>query len=113
SFATPIAAGAAACLWQANPGKTNMQLIKAIVESATQYSKPDSLLGYGIPNMCAASLMLGGYNYSQFQTDNILLAYPNPFENRIQIAFYSVDSQMITVQLFDIRGRKITDETQH
>ena len=56
-------------------------------------------------------LFRSGYNYSQFQSDNILLTYPNPFENYLQIAFYSVDSQMISVQLFDIRGRKVADQT--
>ncbi len=112
SFSAPIAAGTAACLWQANPGKTNMQVLNAIVRTGSQASRPDSLEGYGIPNMCSANLLLGGYEISLFKTDNLILAYPNPFESNITLAFYSLDSQTVDIQLFDIRGRRITEETK-
>jgi serine protease AprX len=112
SFATPIAAGTAACLWQANPGKTNMQVIDAIIQSANQYSKPDSLLGYGIPNMCKANLLLSGMAPALFQADNIILSYPNPFQSLVHITFYSLSTQSLTVQLFDVSGRKISEMLQ-
>ncbi|MFN5370617.1 MAG: S8 family peptidase, partial [Bacteroidia bacterium] len=50
SFSSPILAGAAACLWQAFPDATNMEIYNAIEQSAHQYENPDNLIGYGIPN---------------------------------------------------------------
>lgn len=43
SFSSPITAGAVACLWQANPTKTNMEILYAIQESANQFAFPDSI----------------------------------------------------------------------
>ena len=50
SFATPEIAGMAACLWQALPDKTAMEIRDLIIKSAHQYSSPDDRLGYGIPD---------------------------------------------------------------
>ncbi|MEI7661025.1 MAG: S8 family peptidase [Bacteroidota bacterium] len=58
SFASPIMAGAMACLWQSALSYTAEQLRNAIRSSASQASAPDSLLGYGIPNMMNAHLLL-------------------------------------------------------
>lgn len=60
SFSSPVMAGAAACLWQAFPTFTNVQMMDAIRQSAHLYSNPDSLLGYGIPDFAAAATILGG-----------------------------------------------------
>ena len=51
SFSTPTIAGLAACLWQAFPLLKNTELIELIKESSSQHEKPDSQLGYGIPDM--------------------------------------------------------------
>lgn len=58
SFSSPVLAGMAACLWQANPDVTALQLKQAIEQSASQYLSPDSLLGYGIPDFQAADQLL-------------------------------------------------------
>jgi serine protease AprX len=110
SFSSPIMAGAVACLWQANPAATNMQLINAIQQSADQSSAPDNFLGYGIPNFCVANELLAGQAAEKFSTDNIVSIYPVPFENELSFSFFSNSKQDITVDLFDIRGRKITEE---
>lgn len=60
SFSSPVMAGAAACLWQAFPAFTNVQMMDAIRQSAHLYANPDSLLGYGIPDFAAAATILGG-----------------------------------------------------
>lgn len=58
SFAAPMVAGFAACVWQANRGKNNMQLLDAIRLSADQAGLPDSDYGYGIPNAIQADSLL-------------------------------------------------------
>jgi serine protease AprX len=58
SFSAPIMSGFAACLHQAHPLRSNMQILRAIQQSASQYTNPDSLLGYGIPDACKADSLL-------------------------------------------------------
>ena len=50
SFATPLIAGLAACLWSAFPNETNMQIRERIIRSAHRYDTPDNQYGYGIPD---------------------------------------------------------------
>jgi subtilisin family serine protease len=54
SFSTPILAGLGACLWQAFPDLTNLQIIDLLRKSADRYQHPDSLYGYGIPDVYQA-----------------------------------------------------------
>ena len=56
SFSSPILAGAISSFWSACPQKTNFELKFLLEKSASQWEKPDSLLGYGIPNFLAAYL---------------------------------------------------------
>ena len=62
SFSGPIVAGLVACLWQAFPNATNMQIIEAIQKSSTQYNNPDEKLGYGIPDFNLAYFYLKGFD---------------------------------------------------
>ena len=50
SFASPLIAGAVACLWQALPDKTACELIELVRQSGDRYQWPDNIYGYGIPN---------------------------------------------------------------
>lgn len=49
SFATPLVAGFAACVWQMNRSKTNMEIYKLIEQSANMYPYYDYAHGYGTP----------------------------------------------------------------
>ena len=49
SFATPLIAGFAACIWQMHPTWTNMQVFNKIEESASLYPYFDYSNGYGVP----------------------------------------------------------------
>ncbi len=106
SFSSPITAGAVACLWQANPSVTNMQLLYAIQESSSQFSNPDSIKGYGIPNFCVANTILTGIDKLDFDYDR-LNVQPNPFTDKFDITFYSNKKQTIFIELYDISGREI------
>lgn len=50
SFATPLIAGLAACLWSALPDETNMEIRERIIRSCDHYTSPDNKTGYGIPD---------------------------------------------------------------
>ncbi len=49
SFASPLLAGFAACLWQMHPEWTNQQVFDAMQQSATLFPYFDYSHGYGIP----------------------------------------------------------------
>lgn len=51
SFSGPVMCGMAACLWQAYPQLTNLQLLYIIRRSANRFDKPNESYGYGIPDM--------------------------------------------------------------
>ncbi len=107
SFASPILAGMAACLWQANPSFTSMDLFRAIEESASQYQNPDNFLGYGIPDFAAANIIL--HNKLK-DRESLVKAYPNPFTNNFTIQFYETDSQEVFFELMDLQGRVYATE---
>ena len=107
SFAAPIITGLATCLWQAHPDLTNMQILEAIEKSASQYSNPDSLLGYGIPDFAVANLLLNNVSYNDVETESFVKLFPNPFYDDLNIEFYSVDSQNVKFELYSLLGNKI------
>jgi len=111
SFASPITCGLVACLWQAHPGIRNVQLLAAIEQSASQYTHPDTLLGYGIPDFCAANLSLGIIEQHQPGQDALGQPFPNPFADSFQFFIWSDESQHISVSLYDLTGRCIRSES--
>ncbi len=56
SYATPIMAGAVACLWQALPELSNIRIIQRILHTASLSDSPNNSIGYGIPDMWSAYL---------------------------------------------------------
>ncbi len=54
SFATPVLAGMGICLRQAFPQMTNRELIDLIQRSSSLWKKPDTGIGYGVPDMYKA-----------------------------------------------------------
>ncbi len=108
SYSSPVMAGAATCLWQANPFATAAQVKSAIEQSAHLYSNPDSLLGYGIPDMKIADKILKTTILEKRNTTAKWLVYPNPaFDyivlqkqnnlsyEKVHIAIYSVDGKLL------------------
>ena len=49
SFSTPIIAGLVACLWQALPNKTAIEIMDLVRKNGNNFQKPDNVYGYGIP----------------------------------------------------------------
>lgn len=104
SFASPILCGMAACLWQAHPQATNMEIIDAIERSAHLYNNPNDSLGYGIPDFGKAHLYL--LNKFAAQTNGILI-YPNPSAGMIRFEVEGITSEI--VRLYDTQGRILAD----
>lgn len=108
SFSSPVLAGAAACLWQANPHATASQVKVALEKSAHLYEKPDSLLGYGIPDLKIADRILKTAIVEKWANGANWLVYPNPARDyivlqkqsnvtsgKVSIAFYTLDGKLL------------------
>lgn len=54
SFSAPLVSGLVACLWQALPDKTALEMIDLVKRSANRYRQPDNIYGYGIPDFWKA-----------------------------------------------------------
>lgn len=107
SFAGPILAGMAACLWQAHPNATNMQLFHAIEQSAHKYDFPDHLYGYGIPNFARANLILSGLNPTDADESELFPVFPNPFSTQLEGTFYSSAKQDVVIRLVNSLGQEM------
>jgi len=57
SFATPLVCGMTACLWQALRGMTALEIIDLVRRSSDNYTTPDNIYGYGIPDFWKAYTM--------------------------------------------------------
>ena len=106
SYATPILAGAVACLWQANPTKTNMEILQALRATASQATNPDNIYGWGIPNMCAAHNLLNGTNVgvNEIMKATNFKLFPNPANNYIS---FSLNQKPEFILLHDVLGNAI------
>lgn len=111
SFSGPVMCGAVACLWQAWSQKSNMEIIQVVKRSAHQYSAPDTLLGYGIPNLALANslLSLGDINLPQ---NSLLHIFPNPAANGeiIQVIYYAQNSSQATLTIYDVCGKIVVQQ---
>lgn len=66
SFSGPIMAGFVACLKQAHPQRSHMDIIRAVRLSGDQFPFPDDEYGYGLPNILVAdSLLRSGADLSK------------------------------------------------
>lgn len=111
SFACPIAAGAVACLWQAHPTKTNMQILNAIKATASKASSPDNTYGWGIPNFCAAhNYLLLNTGVDEQQGSATVQLFPNPASSSVS---FRLPAAITAVELHDVLGNAIaTDITE-
>ncbi len=92
SFATPVLAGAVACYWQANRQLNNIRLLNRLKNNASKNTNPDTLYGWGIPNMCPAA-------------DGAFTAYAG--QNQVIVKLKDVGFEYINMQLCDMLGNTL------
>jgi serine protease AprX len=85
SFSCPVLSGMIACLLQAVPQSVNSDIISAVRSSSDRYNKPDSLFGFGIPDLIKTLKKLQDL-YVKIP-DNGTLISPNPTKGKFEIIF--------------------------
>lgn len=111
SYACPVVAGLVACLWQAFPRRSNMEILQAVKASSSRYASPDNRIGYGIPNFHAAYDTLlrkemadSAYIREQL-AGQVIKVFPNPFTSSLHVYYQSTSTATVHLQLIDGIGR--------
>jgi hypothetical protein len=105
SFSSPVLAALATCLWQKHRDVTNYEIIKAIRRTASQYHSPDSLLGYGIPDLGLADILI---STSKSSADR-LHVFPNPTTQYINLWIPDTEETGNYFEIIDVTGRKMQE----
>ena len=106
SFSSPIMAGAMACLWQAMPKTSAEDLRNAVRKTASQANAPDSLLGFGIPNMMNALTFLS-VKYILPGGQKAYSLYPVPFSDSPWLKSNVTKSEMVKIDILSITGQLV------
>jgi len=104
SFSCPVLSGMTACLMQAVPDATNTEIIDALHSSSDRFNKPDSLYGYGIPDMAQALSKIQDLHTEI--PDKATIAGPNPTTGEIEVTFKEPPEKII-IEIFTSSGTRI------
>lgn len=108
SISSPLIAGMAACLWQANPGAANIEIIDKIRQSSDRYFGSDSIYGNGIPDFALSDRMLLNREELEVVKSVPVNIFPNPAHNNIYLRIYREGIYGIEeaiLRFYDIYGR--------
>jgi hypothetical protein len=101
SFSCPVLSGMAATLLQAVPAATNIEIIDAIHHAGDRYSVPDTLYGYGTPDMIKALDYLQKLHL--YLPDKGILTWPNPTTGEFEINFSDMPGSLV-IEIFTSYG---------
>ena len=104
SFATPVLAGAVACLRQACPYASVQEICDIIRSCGNRADNPDNKYGYGIPDFSQAFELLY-VEEAPVQNNNLITVYPNPSQGEMHVALNEGAKAELTV--FDFMGRQL------
>ncbi|MCB9169215.1 MAG: S8 family serine peptidase [Flavobacteriales bacterium] len=107
SFSGPILAGGLACLWQLHPDRSAEEIRQAVIQSASHHAHPDDDLGYGIPDLWRAHLLLGGTDLTGLANATFLEVMPVPFTDHFELALFTGDADRSEIRLYGPDGRQV------
>lgn len=102
SFSSPVIAGMSACLWQAHPTLSNLDVKQSIMMSGSLSGEPNSTNGFGIPDYLMANAILTSIDSGEQKDNQLISIHPNPFGTILNIRFLTQEDMTITIN--DLRG---------
>lgn len=108
SFASPVLAGMTACLWQANPTVSAKEIARIMMLTGHQVINPDTLLGFGIPDMQLADIILNQFNVPVAESLKIWKVFPNPFQSNLNIFSDSSFIGEVDIELTTLSGVRVS-----
>tara|TARA_B100000767_G_C19449490_1_gene403368 strand:- start:267 stop:644 length:378 start_codon:yes stop_codon:yes gene_type:complete len=86
-----------------------MEIINAIISSASLYNSPNDQEGYGLANFYKADSLL---TLSEDLIPSLNL-YPNPSNGEFTIELYSANNTTVTINIYDILGKSLYFSTEN
>ena len=108
SFSCPLISGMCACIIGAVRDAKNTEVVEALHRASDRFASPDSLYGYGIPDIARAIQYL--QDLKTVRPENGAVVAPNPFSDMFKVTFKD-PPQMLKIELFSITGQKIASES--
>lgn len=107
SMAVPVISGLAACLWQALPTLTNVEIMELIKKHADRFETPDNEYGYGIPDLYGAYMSAAQNNTTLLNSVDLVTVYPNPMKDSLNV---QIDPTIISrnpeLRIYAMSGRR-------
>jgi len=107
SFSSPVIAGMTACLVQAYPEMTVLEVHNALKQSANQALNPDDLLGWGIPDYGVAYGLLLEIAGNPANGKTLVEAFPNPFRDELNLKLNLDSIELVVVELMSTSGKLV------
>jgi hypothetical protein len=102
SFSAPIISGAVACLMQALPNLPPALLYDKIREGSSQYSSPDNLLGYGIPDF--------GAIYQTLSLEHSPAVSSIKYYVNRGVLNFALSENVTSIHLYNLQGQQLIQE---
>ena len=103
SFATPVLAGAVACLRQAYPYVSVQEICDVIRQCGNRANNPDNQYGYGIPDFSLAFETLQVEESAEPSIGDIISIFPNPSQGAVHVSLdHDVKAEVL---VYDFMGR--------
>lgn len=103
SFSSPLVAGMTASFWSARPELTASNIRAMVEQSASHYTAPDTLTGYGIPDFY--KILSSGP--SLVREEGSLSVYPNPFTASLTLLITSPVPARLITGVWTVRGEQV------
>ena len=103
SFSSPILCGGIASLWQAIPDASPTEVMDYVRQSASQFSSPDDLLGFGIPDLDLARSIALTIDEDRIEDFSF---YPNPVKTELNIVFSS-NISLLELSIYNQLGQDV------
>lgn len=112
SFSSPIIAGMCACLWQAHPHASNVQIMEALKATASNHEHPNNYIGWGIPDFAKADSLLSVIvPSSNGSSSNGHISFaPNPFHYYLQINLSEIKGKL-DLKIYSLNGQLVFRRT--
>jgi len=110
SFAGPIMAGLATCLWQAVPNRNAYQILELLERSSDRSNNPDTANGYGVPNLQRA-LTLAGWSPSTMDSFPSWTWAPQPCTQEQSLLLHGnrLPTGSYQISWFNTQGQRVQD----
>lgn len=107
SFSCPIISGMCACIMQAVPDALNSEIISALHSASDRFLNPDSLYGYGIPDI--ADVIKHLQDKYTIRPSDRSVASPNPFKEELKITFREIPEHL-RFEIYDVNGKLVVSK---